>query len=506
MYKVACFGISETWLNEGLNNELLHIPSYTLYRLDRSWLGQGNAVKKGGGVCCYVSDKYIASSTEYEDLNCSNSDLERQWIVIQQKMTKPVIVCNLYRNQTGSLKAALDYTGQCLHKINLHDSREIFIIGDFNVDYKDPTNPDTKLIKKWERQMSLSQIIKNTTRYSVKNSTIDLIFTNCQKILSSGTLNLGVSDHEGIYVTRKHVIAKKEKMEFFGRSYKNYNKDDFCEYLLNIDWNPVIELNEPEAMWNATLHLVHIFLNETCPLRIYNVREFLNPWMTGDLIAAIHDKNELIRKAKQSGKSKEWIAARKARNRTNKLVNEAHQDSIKLELDHNKDDPKRFWNHINKIFPIKSKKTQEITLYSGDGFVDSNKTADYMNEFFSSIGSKLAKNFGREWKYDGDINLNVINECRTTVSEVIKYAKQIHIHKSSAIRHVNSMVIRDLFLTVPDVIVKLFNVALDKAIFPDCWKTATIVPIFKSGDTHNVTNYRPVSMISWKVDKGTLTP
>ena len=57
------------------------------------------------------------------------------------------------------------------------------------------------------------------------------------------------------------------------------------------------------------------------------------------------------------------------------------------------------------------------------------------------------------------------------------------------------MVIRDLFLTVPDVIVKLFNVALDKAIFPDCWKTATIVPIFKSGDTHNVTNYRPVSLL-----------
>ena len=63
--------------------------------------------------------------------------------------------------------------------------------------------------------MSLGQIIKNTTRYSIKNSTIDLIFTNCQKILSSGTLNLGLSDHEGIYVTRKHVIAKKEKMEFF---------------------------------------------------------------------------------------------------------------------------------------------------------------------------------------------------------------------------------------------------------------------------------------------------
>ena len=58
---------------------------------------------------------------------------------------------------------------------------------------------------------------------------------------------------------------------------------------------------------------------------------------------------------------------------------------------------KKNWNDINKIFPIKSETTQEITLYSDDGFVDSNKTADYMNEFFSSIGSKLAQNFDREW-------------------------------------------------------------------------------------------------------------
>ena len=42
MYKVACFGISETWLNEGLNNELLHIPSYTLQ-------GRSLAQIRGGG-------------------------------------------------------------------------------------------------------------------------------------------------------------------------------------------------------------------------------------------------------------------------------------------------------------------------------------------------------------------------------------------------------------------------------------------------------------------------
>ena len=60
--------------------------------------------------------------------------------------------------------------------------------------------------------------------------------------------------------------------------------------------------------------------------------------------------------------------------------------------------PQKFRITLIKYSQIKVKTKQEITLYSGDGFVDSNKTADYMNEFFSSIGSKLAQNFDREWK------------------------------------------------------------------------------------------------------------
>ena len=42
----------------------------------------------------------------------------------------------------------------------------------------------------------------------------------------------------------------------------------------------------------------------------------------------------------------------------------------------------------------------------------------------------------------------------------------------------------------------LFNISLSTAVFPTIWKKAVVLPLFKKGDRHEVSNYRPVSLIS----------
>ena len=41
----------------------------------------------------------------------------------------------------------------------------------------------------------------------------------------------------------------------------------------------------------------------------------------------------------------------------------------------------------------------------------------------------------------------------------------------------------------------LFDNSLSEGIFPECCKTAKIIPIFKSGDSNSTANYRPISML-----------
>ena len=41
----------------------------------------------------------------------------------------------------------------------------------------------------------------------------------------------------------------------------------------------------------------------------------------------------------------------------------------------------------------------------------------------------------------------------------------------------------------------IFNTSLQKGIFPDSMKKARVIPLFKSGDVKEFSNYRPVSLL-----------
>ena len=41
----------------------------------------------------------------------------------------------------------------------------------------------------------------------------------------------------------------------------------------------------------------------------------------------------------------------------------------------------------------------------------------------------------------------------------------------------------------------MFNLSFSKGVFPDAWKQATIIPLFKGGVEREVSNYRPVSLL-----------
>ena len=54
---------------------------------------------------------------------------------------------------------------------------------------------------------------------------------------------------------------------------------------------------------------------------------------------------------------------------------------------------------------------------------------------------------------------------------------------------------KDAFQAIPEIITECFNLSLSTGIFPTKWKLAKVVPLFKSGDSTDVNNYRPVSLL-----------
>lgn len=44
-------------------------------------------------------------------------------------------------------------------------------------------------------------------------------------------------------------------------------------------------------------------------------------------------------------------------------------------------------------------------------------------------------------------------------------------------------------------ITQILNISINSGVFPDCWKIAKVIPLFKSGDREDPDNYRPISIL-----------
>ena len=67
---------------------------------------------------------------------------------------------------------------------------------------------------------------------------------------------------------------------------------------------------------------------------------------------------------------------------------------------------------------------------------------------------------------------------------------------NGGIDNINAKTLKTLVEHLVDPLAHIYNLCIDKAIWPDALKTAEVIPIHKSKEKHIVNNYRPISLIS----------
>ena len=497
---IHCFGFSETWLNENVDTQLLSIPNYSCIRLDRLWSENNVSPKKGGGVCCYIKSGLNFSDSELSQLNKSTKNIEMQWISLNQPYMKKIVLCNLYRPPSGNtetfcedLFAAYDSLN---HMFN-HDT-DVFILGDFNINYRDPNRTGFNNLKWFEQHSGLTQKIKDITRFSNNNSCIDLIFTNSDEISQCGTLDLNISDHQPIFITRKHKPKIKEKLNFLGRSYLDLDEQTFCTELLDHEWENLYNIKNVDVAWDYYLGIIYEIIDLMCPLKEFNIKNKKDPWITNEMLESIRDKDILLRRAKLSNRDEDWEQARRARNIVNTNIKNLKADFIKTNLNEHQGDSKKFWKDIQNKFPPKNKTNlRKYTLKNNNGemIFDPKTASNLINDFFTSIGPKLAQTFNRNWLFHGTLIDDQMDNMSVTEEEVILLCKEINTNKSSAIENLSANILKLAFITLSKQLTYVFNLSLGTATVPKSWKNATVTPLFKAGDVSQCNNYRPISVL-----------
>ena len=138
------------------------MKNYTLHRQDRNFVNVHNEIKKGGGVCLYISNEITTKSLHLNDLNVSLVDIGCQWIEICHEKQKNVLIGNLYRPPSGDVDQFMVYIEQCIDEIDLRN-KELIICGDVNIDTLDKKNNSTKKLVELLSQVGLVNYIKEPT-------------------------------------------------------------------------------------------------------------------------------------------------------------------------------------------------------------------------------------------------------------------------------------------------------------------------------------------------------
>ena len=489
------FTFSESWLTCNIPDTLVNIEGYNIIRLDRNWKEDGKVgVKKGGGVGFYIRDDLTYSQDGLQQYNVSCKDIECSWLRLLNSNAKDIILCVVYRPPSGNVETFCNTLVKTMEEIGNNFNNEIIIMGDFNINYLDKNDIHTKLLAQMELNTGLKQQIIDPTRGA---NVIDLIFTNSQDVANSGVINLNISDHDLIFVTKKKETKKRRQVSFKGRSYRNYNKETLQNYLRETNWDEFWLLTDPNDCWGYIHRTIKLELDRMCPLKERKVKQSNEPWLTNGILEAIHDKDQAWKLAKRTGNEEDVARARRLRNSVKDIIRRAKKDFIQEELVRDETAPKKFWEKINHLLPSKDS-GNSIRLMDKENkvIIEEKALPDYVNTFFTGIGPKLANKFSDDWTADlPAFHGDKIGQIHIDLGEVEKLVKDINTCKASSVKFISATVLKDAFSVITRQLCFMYNLSFTSGIFPDDWKIANVIPLRKGGDSMDVNNLRPVSLL-----------
>ena len=491
--------ISETWLTKEISSSILQMHNYQIFRWDRAYCtGDNGLIKKGGGLLIYVRDGLNFNAVMDTSKNISTKNCELQRIELCSDVQKNIVIYNLYRPPSGSVKSFTEcLTNICEDEQNIM-AKEVVFLGDFNINYLSKKADDTKNLISWQTKMGLSQVIKSHTRVSQKSkSLIDLIITDIEHCAAAGVINLHISDHQPVYLIKKKARDLRSRESFKGRSYIHYTKELLSDALTNEIKRGFRETENPNECWDMMENFLVEFLDTNCPIKTFRSKEKTPAWISHDIITLSKDRDVAWAKAKLTNTNEDWALARRLRNWANNSVKAAKADYVANELTESRNNPKTFWRNIKSVLPDQASGQINIKNPINNESLPKDQQAQVINDFFASIGDKLAVGFDNEDQPIPDIlgDGDRLELRHITQIETLKLIDCISVYKSSGLDNISGRVLKDFLTITSRELTILYNNILDSGTFPDKWKIATVTPIPKVTNATSPSDLRPISLL-----------
>ena len=135
-----------------------------------------------------------------------------------------------------------------------------------------------------------------------------------------------------------------------------------------------------------------------------------------------------------------------------------------------------------------------IITPSGESITSSADIVHSFNHHFSALFNSLPS--ACHCVPDFGIGSSQFHFVPVTVEAVLDSLNSLVVSKATGPDGLPARILKLAAPMIAGSLSTLFSVCLTEGVFPDDWKLANVHPVFKSGDSRLLTNYRPISVLS----------
>ena len=482
---------------------------------------------RGGGLAIYINER-VCPYDEIDIIKLGkdhpNCDGEFLFVKIKEckNIKKSLIIGNVYRSPSRQPQKFIDLLDNVLQQIDRHKNKHILLLGDFNIDlikYDNDINSQ-KLIDT-TTNYGFVQTISRPTRITDHSATlIDHIFSNnLNKIISSSVITHDLSDHLATLATisldtnfdytqwRESGRVNSDKCEF--RMFNEANHQKFKQLITDENWDIPDGLDAQEQ-YNTFIDIYTKHYNTAYPLntkRIRRKKERLNPkpWILQWLEDACDRKNRLYFQWVKNTTIENEVKYKKMKKFVEKHIKMAKSKYHEKYFEQYKDNSKKQWQLINSLLNRKNKKSGVSKLVDSSGEVTNTPLgiAEKFNKYFANIASNLKTQINSRTAVPSNEFENFLTNPVTNSmyikpvasGEVFNIIKNMK-NKATLDTKVSALKMANTDPKFTHTLAKIITASFEQGIFPQSLKLARVVPVYKNGTKTEVSNYRPISLLT----------
>lgn len=464
---------------------------YTVLRCDRRFDASNGF--RGGGVLvavdnCYLNVKQLNFDNIIDVISCVDIVGCK---VISSRLSLTIVV--IYIPPKISL-SDFETLFELLSELDcLHDGNVIFV-GDFNVpNFGKIPNNDPKCLHLCNFFEFLNFSQYNLVQGRSRNL-LDLLFSNveCKVQLEEHPLINVDTYHPPLSIDINMSVSSSFAVNMDSGVY-DYRRADFPALygaLLEVDWGYFEQMNDVTDMCSEMYDRLYCLFDNYVPIR-RNVsrKRTYPPWFSKNIVDNIRKKEQYYKKYKKSKNELYNELFKSIRTLIKKQIANSYKTYINKVETNIQNDPSSFWSYIQSKKGFS--RIPGRMSYNGAEYQRPEEIVNVFAKFFKSvyIESVPVNNEIDEFSFN-HVELERVDE-----QDITKAVKKLKNKMTAGVDNVPSFFIKDCCGALTAPLLRIFNKIIETRTFPDLWKVSKVVPVLKKGDSTNVANYRPISIL-----------